>query len=648
MKVCVADLEANGLLDTATTVHCGVFKDIRTNKRVSFRPHQMREMLDFMDTCDVLIMHNGISYDFPLLKKIFGYEFKGKKVDTLVMSRLQNPSRLRPFNMPAGLRDGPHSLKAWGYRLGRGKPEHEDWSTFSEEMMHRCEEDVEIGHLTYNALLEEAKGFHWGEAWKLSFKLFEILQKQEEYGWLVDRPYMEKCVKLLTYWVNKIDRAIAPSLPLILEIEEQKVAGEYKYLKKVFLQSGAYSNFTKAWYDKNNIDPQKVHVRGPFSRVSYRPVDLDSNMETKDFLLSEGWEPEEWNFKKDAKGKMIKDDNGKPIITSPKLSHTDSFNGVQGGLGRLAARRVQCKHRRSQIEGWIDKIRPDGRISSIVSGLAETGRAKHKVIVNVPNKEKFFGKQMRKCFICKKGFKIVGTDSAGCQNRMLAARVGDEFFTKTLLDGKKEDQTSIHFVNKRAIEEKIGEEITYGNAKNLNYAFMFGASDYKLGTTIGRSKEVGTKIREALLGVAPGFAELVESLTKEWRSNAKTRQVKTRWGVRTEYYNGWVTGLDGRPIFIASEHAILVYVLQSDEAIMMAAAYCMLYKRAEARGWKFGVDWGYLIWYHDEYQCEVREDIVDEFARLAEQCIVDAGKFYSIACPHEGEADIGDNWYEAH
>lgn len=174
---------------------------------------------------------------------------------------------------------------------------------------------------------------------------------------------------------------------------------------------------------------------------------------------------------------------------------------------------------------------------------------------------------------------------------------------------------------------------------------MFGASDNKLGTMVGGGQAEGARIREALLSVAAGFADLVERLTKEWRSNAKKRMNK--WN-RLEYYNGWVAGLDGRPIFISSEHQILVYVLQSDEAIMMSAAYCLLDKRAKARGWVHGRDWGKLAWVHDEFQCEVREDIAEEFARLAEQCIVDAGEFYNIQCPHKGESDIGDNWSETH
>lgn len=643
-RVVCGDLEANGLLREADRLWCGVFKDIKTGQKWKFYEDSLKDLLPFLDSVDVLIMHNGVGYDLPLLRKLFGYEFKGQIVDTLLMSRLQDEHRRMPYNCPPtkpnGKRIGPHSIEAWGYRVGRGKVEHEDWSCFTADMLHRCDEDVEILHLVYKALMEEGKGFNWLNAHKLTFKLFDILGRQEEYGWLADKPYMERCVRFLSYFMEKIDRIVLPLLPNVVEIQETKKEGEYGWVRKPFLLSGAYNSQVIRWFESAGISAGDNIVGGPFSRVAFRKVDVNSSDEVKQYLLSVGWVPEHWNT----------NDNGER--TSPKMSVDEPFYGVQSKVGRFLAKRVQVRHRRSQIEGWLDRIRPDGRIPSRVSGLASTGRAKHADIVNVPGSEAFFGKQMRKCFICKEGFKIVGTDSAGCQNRMLAARVKDPFFTDTLINGTKEAKTSIHWVNVRAIKEVAGYDVSYGTAKGLNYAFMFGASDNKLGLMIGKGPAEGARIREALLSVSAGFADLVSKLTKEWRSNAKVKKktINTKWGKKVveEYYDGWVVGLDGRPIKIAMEHTILVYVLQSDEAIMMSAAYCMLFKRAEARGWKHGKDWGYLTWMHDEYQCEVREDIADEFALLAEKCITDAGLYYNIECPHEGESAIGNNWYETH
>ena len=65
-RVCVGDMESNGLLDTITKIHCCVLKDIETKEVFVFGPNDMYKMMDFMtnETCE-LIFHNGIGFDFP-------------------------------------------------------------------------------------------------------------------------------------------------------------------------------------------------------------------------------------------------------------------------------------------------------------------------------------------------------------------------------------------------------------------------------------------------------------------------------------------------------------------------------------------------------------------------------------------------------
>ena len=314
---CVADLEADGLLDTATIVWCGVFKDRDTKEVFKFRPHQIEAMLKFMDTCSELQMHNGIGYDFPLLRKLYGYEYKGKKIDTLVLSRLLNPKRTLPFNCP-NKRIGPHSVEAWGYRVGRGKPEHEDWSKFSEDMLHRCSEDVEIQFMIYDELMKETSKGDWSVAIPLTMKLFELLQRQEEYGWLVDVEHMQRCINLLDHWVCRIDKVLTPKLPSIVEVLETKREGEYGYVKKPFLKSGKPSASVELWLSCLPTSSPSVTVGGPFSRIDFRPVNLNSNEETKDFLLGLGWEPKEWNT------------NDEGERTSPNMSTEYPSNGLEG------------------------------------------------------------------------------------------------------------------------------------------------------------------------------------------------------------------------------------------------------------------------------------------------------------------------------
>ena len=627
VRVWVFDLEGDGLLNEITQVWCGVFKNIHTGEVRKFGPDRIPSMILFMhNETDVLIAHNGIGYDFPVLKKLYNYTYKGKVVDTLLMSRLQSPNRRLPFNCP-NKKTGPHSVEAWGWRVGRGKPEHNDWSQFSDEMLHRCSEDVEIQVLIYKALLEEGKGFSWRTAHLTTFGVFEIFQIQEEYGWLTDADHIEKCLHTLTHWIGRIDKALTPALPLVLVVEETKKAGQYNHIRRPFLKSGSYSASVLAWYERNGIPKAMRLIEGPFTRVSYRTVDLNSNMETKAYLLKEGWVPDKWNYNDDK------------VRTSPKLSHDDPFMGITSGIGRLIARRVQCRHRHSQITGWKKNIRPDGRLPQIVSGIAATGRLKHKNIVNVPGGDSFFGKWMRKIFIAKEGFKIVGTDSAACQLRMLAARMGDAYYQDVILNGRKEDGTDMHTVNMVAAGLH-----TRAQAKTFIYAFLFGGGDEKIGTIVGGGKTEGARLKAEFLRKIPALKALIDSLVAEWRSTARKR--KGKWGM--EYYDGWITGLDGRPIRIMSEHMVLVYMLQSDEAIMMQVALLFFHTEITARGYVHGVEYGYVANVHDEFQVEVREDLADLFGQLAAQSIVDAAVHLNIACPHEGEYDVGDNWHETH
>jgi len=152
----VFDCETNGLLDEVTQIWCIVAKDIDQpdNALYYFQPDDIAVGLEFLLEAEVLIGHNIIGYDIPVFKKFHPFEYTGELIDTLIVSRLQWPDRPSPKEYKGR---APHSVEAWGHRLGFHKPEHNDWTQFSPEMLHRCKEDVLGTEKIYNALLEERK-----------------------------------------------------------------------------------------------------------------------------------------------------------------------------------------------------------------------------------------------------------------------------------------------------------------------------------------------------------------------------------------------------------------------------------------------------------------------------------------------------------
>lgn len=665
MSKWVFDLEADGFKLEATQVHCGVFINVDTQEIRKFRPNQIEQMLQFMDTCTVLIGHNVIDYDFGLLNRLHGYKFKGRVVDTVILSRMLYPSIQVPEKMKTDYKeagkklDGAHSIAAWGYRLKRGKVEHEDWSTFTEDMMHRCTEDVHINVLVYKEMqkkIREIKNpncMYWD-----TFSFFEIVERQTRSGWMLDTERCTRYVNQLGRWLRMIDTVLDNHLPFVPLIKEDKVddEGRTEGVQRPFTLAGTINKNLDSWINRNDLgDDFRNSISGAFCRVSIRRVNPASDKEIKEFLLAEGWEPDEWNF-----SKTKTDENGRPIRTSPKLSDKDSFNGIDGKVPLLLCKRVKAAHRKSNLEGYLRRERPDGRMEARISGLADTFRAKHAGIVNVPNTESFFGRQMRAVFTCPEDRVLVSADASGCQDRMLISRarkagIVDKKFENMLLNGDKKKQTDSHSQAMLAVNAVLEPEgyktITRGKAKNFNFAYKFNAMDKKLGSMAGGSQQLGGLIRDALDGVFTAQAELQKLLVAEWKETATMKvqnyQYNGKWLKKNVWKNGTIRGLDGRKVRVLNEKDVLVYALQSDEAIMMQKAYILADAEIQKR-FTYGVDFCWVCHYHDEFTGEFRPEIAEECKRIMEESITKAGEFYELAIPQIGEGEIGMTWAEVH
>ena len=593
--IVVGDIEANGLFDDVTTIWCGVFKDVENDVVYEFTPHNLPEMYEFLDEVSTLIMHNGAQYDLPVMLKVAGYEFKGRLIDTLAISRMERPLRKA------------HSLGSWGETLRFHKGEHNEWDKYTKEMLFYCKRDVELTHKVaqnLDCLGEEPPLRH-----KVVTTLFQNLFLQEQNGWKIDVKHMEHSLSTLDRWMNRIRKVTESHLPILV------VHGNE--ISKPFKRDGNLTKITGKYCEEVEMD--RHTVSGPFGRVLFRTVSLDKPGELKTLLLNLGWQPEQYNH--DKAGKQ----------TSPKLSVTDQFEGIQGRLGHLVVKYTQCKHRRATILGWKEAQREDGTLPSKVTGLAVTSRARHSVIANIPRNTSFFGKWMRQHFIAREGWVLVGADAVGCQLRMLAARMNNEEFTHHVLHG------DVHDYNKQlvGIEDRI-------DAKTLIYALIFGASNAKLSRMLRRD---GAKVRRLLMQKLPALQRLLQEEEEKWKLTAK--RGLTPWG-KHDWRDGHVVGLDGRVIPVNSSHKILMGLLQSDEAILMQYAYNMYHNMLSHVGLVLGHDVATCCWYHDEIDSECKPFIADRIGQLKCDAIEKAGKFLRIVCPMEGEYKVGNNWAEIH
>ncbi|MGA1560979.1 MAG: hypothetical protein ACO390_18405 [bacterium] len=138
----VFDIESDNLYDQVTKIHCIVIYDINRNQTTSYGPDCISDALECLANGHVLIGHNILFYDIPVIRKLYPfYTFRAARIiDTLICTRLIWPKeKLYDIDceqypqVPAKLR-GSASLKAWGYRLSDYKIDFKDFSEYSEEM----------------------------------------------------------------------------------------------------------------------------------------------------------------------------------------------------------------------------------------------------------------------------------------------------------------------------------------------------------------------------------------------------------------------------------------------------------------------------------------------------------------------------------
>ena len=482
--------------------------------------------------------------------------------------------------------EGGHSLREWGIRLKLHKGDYDDWSQLTEEMVDYCVQDVEVTYATYNYLTDKLKPFG-DQSIELEHKVQEIIAGQIENGWLLDQ---KQAMDLLgTLYEKKIElestvRDTFKPLPVFVK----EIIPKYK-------KDGSLSNVGLKFLG-DCIDL----VGGQFSRIDYPEFNLGSRQQIGKYLQWFGWKPQEFT------------ETGQPIVDEKVLSSVKDIPEAQ-----LIGEYLLVQKRIAQVESWMDAVESDGRVHGYVNAIgAVTGRMTHSSpnMAQVPAGYSPYGKECRSCWIVPKGYKLVGCDASGLELRMLAHYMNDAAYTKEILHG------DIHTANQTA-----AGLATRDQAKTFIYAFLYGAGDAKIGTITGGSARAGRRLKDKFLENTPALASL-------------------RDRVGTAANRGYLTGLDGRRLWVRSPHAALNTLLQSAGAVVMKKALTILDEYAKI----YNIQYKFVGNIHDEIQAEVREDQAQQFGWLAVECIKAAGVKLNLRCPLDGDFKIGESWAQTH
>ena len=598
----VFDLEANGFLRDATRIHCIATRNLASRVEHFFGPNEIEEGLDFLSQCDVVAAHNSIGYDLPLIKKLYPDWLMPLYEDTLILSRLYNPDR-----------KGGHSIEAWGEMFHHPKPEHEDWTTYSEAMGNRCIEDTRILAKVVRHLNMERGDYDWTDAIRLEYKTQWLQNEIEERGVNLS-PEAHLAADKLQGMLEDTQHILNSSLPLLVKPKGMPVT-------KPFTNTGKLAKRV------TNILGAPLDVGGPFSGVVFEPLNLNSSKQLNEFLLSIGWKPTEFNYKKAARGGYELNEDGTYMVSSPKVTE-DSLEPLNHPVAQHLKEYRILKHRLSILRhtklngektGWCNTVRDDHRVEAIAIPLGtNTHRYTHQNIVNLPSVGTPHSEYIRSMLIPTDGMILAGTDATNIQ-----ARLGGHYaypydggeYGDLLLSG------DFHTRNAEAFSQVAGDEITRKQAKGIGYALSFGAQVRKIATMMGCSMALAEELINAYWEGNPGLAEIVEKC-------------------RVDSKRGYLIGLDGRKIFIRSPHSSFNALLQSAEAVIMKHAFTMMGGHPD--------QWKLILTMHDEWLAEMEEKHQSDYGLTTGYTAEYLNAKFDMKVPIEFDTTFGYTYADTH
>ena len=630
-KVVAMDIETDSL--DATCIWCICAEDVATGEQVQFTyvdrlPEERQRFADYCSDVDRFVFHNGIQFDVPVINRLLGPVIPESKVlDTLVVSRFLNYD-----NPPVKGVKERHSLEYWGRRLELHKGNFKDFSDLSPEMLDYCRNDVDITVRLYKKFLPDLNSL----GLDIEHKIQWLCQRMHENGFEFNKQDAQVCLTEVQSRMYELESKFQIDFPPQLE-----VVNELKDRRKKDGTPVAATLKARRSYPKTEVKDEKVLC---YDWVDFKP---SSPKDRIDRLWDAGWQPTD-----KTKGHILYLREGVDIPEKQERFERYGWMCNETNLATLpdtapdGAKRLAewltLEGRRSSLEEWLgcEARTNDGRIHGRFQHIgAWTGRMAHSSPnqANIPAKfhgeprsvvdevkDKYDGR-LRSLFMVPPDCFLVGTDAEGIQLRVLAHLMKSDEYVEAIVSGKKEDETDIHNVNRKALGMS---HVTRDMAKTFIYAFLLGAG-------VGKIAEIlKVNTREAGQAV-DNFTQSISGLAKLKNEDIPKAASK-----------GYFIGLDGRKVKTPSQHKTLAGMLQNGEAVVMKHSALLWTKQLDDRG----IDYKLVTWPHDEWQTEVRGDreTAETVGLIQRHSIKTTGEKLNLFCPLAGSSDIGKTWGETH
>jgi len=487
----VFDVEANGLLDDATKIHCLSYTTDGVTYDTLFDYDGMKDLLLNQQG---LIGHNIIRYDIPLLEKILGIKIKARLFDTLPMSWVLN------YNRPK------HGLESFGEDFGIPKPKIDDWNNLTQDdYRHRCVEDVKINWKLWQDVLKRFMFIYKSKS-ELD-KFFRYLQfkmdcaaEAERVGWKLDVGLAKDCVaKLTDQQLSKINelKGVMPRVKITTKKSKPKVC---------FKKDGSPSSHGERWFALLDEHELPRHYEGEVEVIKgWDQPNPNSNDQVKSWLFSLGWEPCTFNYIKESptETRLVPQvrSNGELTKSVKRLIKDNPVVSVLDGL-------TVIQHRLKIFEGFLE-CEYEGYVRAEIDGLTNTLRFKHKKpLVNLPAVDKPWGKEVRGCLTVPDGYTLCGADMTSLEDTTKRHYMYP--YDPDYVNDMSQEGFDPHLdlaLHANAVSQIEIDEYNAGRNNQLkdlrkdfkvvNYSATYGVGKAKLARTTGMSESAAQELLDA-------------------------------------------------------------------------------------------------------------------------------------------------------
>jgi DNA polymerase-1 len=334
---------------------------------------------------------------------------------------------------------------------------------------------------------------------------------------------------------------------------------------------------------------------------------------------------------------LISPDNKKTKTgVSTAASELEKMIGQHAIIPKILEYRELAKLQSTYILALPEMVNPDtGRIhTSYNQTIAATGRlsSTDPNLQNIPVRGEGVGAEIRKAFVAEKGYVLLSLDYSQIELRIVAHLSQDKSMLRIF-----KNHEDIHTNTAVEVFGVDAGKVTADmrrDAKTINFGILYGLSAFGLSSRIGEIQfHSAREFIDKYFAAYPGMKNYIEQIKEDVRRDG---YVKNELGRIRRFPEIKASNFMVRA---AAERQAVNFPIQSLAADVIKVAMINIAKVLMGKEQEIQM----LLQVHDELVFEVREDVVESWAKKIKPLMEGA---ISLAVPIDVEAKFGKNWGE--